>query len=50
MKKSEKYQKAMMAVMRDNGIPNEQKLEIIEQLLADKSLAEWNEAQKENEA
>jgi len=47
MKKSEKYQVAMIAVIANNSINAAEKLEIIETLMADKSIAEWSENQEE---
>lgn len=46
MKKSERYQKAMIAVI-ETEMTAEDKLEIIETLWADHSLAEWSEKQEE---
>ena len=42
MKKSELYQMAMRAVLRAN-YNDDQKIEIIDTLLANKKLAEWEE-------
>jgi hypothetical protein len=47
MKKSEQYEAAMMAVLRDAHISDNDKLAIIETLMGDKSLAEWSEQQEE---
>lgn len=47
MKKSEMYQVAMIAVLTNNSIMPTDKLEIIELLLANKSLAEWGEKEEE---
>lgn len=47
MKKSEKYQVAMIAVLTNNSITATDKLEIIEELLGDKSLAEYTERREE---
>lgn len=47
MKKSEKYKLAMLAVLRDAYIGHEDTLEIIEMLIADKSLAEFCEKEEE---
>lgn len=47
MKKSIRYQLAMMAVLVCNEIEAQDKLEIIETLMGDKSLAEWSEKQEE---
>lgn len=46
MKKSEKYQLAMIAVleMDTNSLT---KLEVLKQLMDDQGLAEWNEKQEE---
>lgn len=43
MKKSEHYKKAMIAVINSAVIPAEQKVEILETLVADKKSAEWSE-------
>lgn len=43
MKKSEKYLKAMMVVVDSMKLEASEKLEIIEQLLNDKSVAEFTE-------
>lgn len=47
MKKSERYQVAMIAVLTNNSIMANDKLEIIETLMGDKSLAEWSEKAEE---
>ena len=47
MKKSERYQVAMIAVLSNNAIMPTDKLEIIETLMADKNVAEWSEKQEE---
>ena len=49
MKKSNRYQLAMMAVLVCNEIANEDKLEIIETLMGDKTLAEWSEQPESKE-
>lgn len=46
MKKSEHYQLAMRAVVTSNNLGADQKIEIIETLLADKRMAEYGEEQK----
>ena len=46
MKKSEKYQLAMIAVLEMDTLSST-KLEVLEQLMDDKSLAEWSEKQEE---
>ena len=46
MKKSERYQMAMRAVVTCNSLGADQKIEIIDTLLADKRLAECGEEQK----
>jgi len=43
MKKSEKYQYAMLAVLESQMITSPSKLEIIETLLGDKTMAEYTE-------
>lgn len=47
MKKSERYQIAMIAVVTNNNINAADKLEIIETLMDNKSVAEWNESKEE---
>ena len=47
MKKSERYQVAMIAVLTNNSIVANDKLEIIETLMGDKSLAEYVEGTEE---
>lgn len=47
MKKSIRYQLTMMAVLVCNELEAQDKLEIIETLMGDKSLAEWSEQQGE---
>ena len=46
MKKSERYQVAMIAVLTNPAITPSDKLEIIETLLDNKSLAEWSEKEE----
>lgn len=48
MKKSERYKRAMIAVINSAVIPAEMKVEVLETLVEDKKMAEWNE-QKEAE-
>ena len=48
MKKSEIYQLAMLSVICDEHIDPVNKLEIIERLTADKSLAEFTEKNEAN--
>ncbi len=50
MKKSERYQMAMFAVVGDESIKAEDKLEILEMLMADKGVAEWCEKGEANNA
>lgn len=47
MKKSEQYEAAMMAVLRDAHISDNDKLAIIETMIAHKSLAEFSEKKEE---
>lgn len=47
MKKSEKYQLAMIAVLTNTSIMVTDKLEIIETLLGDKAVAEYCERAEE---
>lgn len=47
MKKSEIYTKAMLAVIDDDTLTAPQKLEIIDRLLSDRTVAKWNEEQEE---
>lgn len=47
MKKSEIYYMAMLSVIEDCRLESCTKLKIIEQLSADKSMAEWCEKQEE---
>lgn len=46
MKKSEIYTAAMLAVLREPELNLGEKLEILEGLLADRSLARWSEEQE----
>lgn len=46
MKKRERYKFAMYTVLESNLSPAD-KLEIIDTLLADKALADWNESKEE---
>ena len=47
MKKSEIYSNAMCCVIEDRQLNTVAKMEIIEQLVKDKQLAEWSEKHKE---
>lgn len=47
MKKSERYQYAMVAVVNSTSLDAEVKLEVLETLMQDKSVAEWTENQGE---
>jgi hypothetical protein len=47
MKKSERYQLAMLSVVDDESIEAADKLEIVETLMNDKRIAEWSEKQEE---
>lgn len=50
MKKSEIYELAMSAVLRDPNLGVYQQMDILEQLMADRSMARWsekNESEKE---
>ena len=46
MKKSAIYTLAMLAVLRDEQTPSTVKLDVIETLLADRSVARWSEKQE----
>lgn len=50
MKKSELYQEAALAVLRDGDLPDEAKLEIIVELMDRKKWAEHLEERTEKEA
>jgi hypothetical protein len=50
MKKSDKYNLAILAVIDSARMNAETKLEIIETLMADKSLSEWCEKEDKNNA
>lgn len=50
MKKSEIYHMAMLSVIEDCRLEASTKLKIVEQLIADKSLAKWGEDQEEKGA
>lgn len=49
MKKSEQYHIAQMAVLNSPSISPERKLEIIETLLGDESLAKYRERREEED-
>ena len=49
MKKSEKYQAAMIAVVNSIKLDAEVKLEVLERLMSDKSTAVWCENQENAE-
>ena len=49
MKKSEKYQAAMVAVVNSIKLDAEVKLEVLEQLMSDKSSAVWCENREKAE-
>ena len=46
MKKSAIYTLAMLSVLRDEQTPSTVKLDVIETLLADRSVARWSEEQE----
>ena len=46
MKRSEKYQAAMVAVVNSIELEAEVKLEVLEQLMSDKATAVWCEQQE----
>lgn len=48
MKKSERYYIAMLAVITNTNILADDKIEILETLMDNKSVAEWQEKQEEN--
>lgn len=50
MKKSEKYQLALCAVIDSNRIPTEDKVDVVEMLLEAKSVAEYTERQEEGKS
>jgi hypothetical protein len=50
MKKSARYQAAMVAVLNSNGFTSEEKLEIIATLMDNKSTAEYWEREEEKKA
>ena len=50
MKESKHYKLAMFAVIDSQRIPTEEKLEVLETLMADKRIAEYAEEAEEQEA
>ena len=49
MKKSERFYMAMIAVVEDNCINSDSKLEVLETLMESKSVAEYTEKREETE-
>ena len=49
MKKSAIYKVAQMAVLNDNSIPNNEKLEVLSVLMKEERLAQWCDEQENEE-